>query len=188
MSPMRVGQNWMESPQKLSTIKATLAIRQETVEKELDSILGDSPSPSKQVSRGGYHLISPEKFCLAASPVKKSQFTLKLDRVDAIAEGSPENASDEEMSSHDLTAEEEAKGLRTFAEIDAEGALASQRDRMAGLENSISSAEKTCDEIRMSFAFSPTKLQEYLVKKPANEAVERFHDKIEKHERELKTA
>ena len=127
--------------------------------------------------RGGYNLISPEKFCLGASPEKKAGgFSLKLDRVDAIAEGSPENASDEEMSSHDLTAEEEAKGLRTFAEDDAEGALASQRDRMAGLENSMSSVEKTCDEIRMSFAFSPTKLEQYMVKRPANDAVERFHD------------
>jgi len=74
----------MESPQKLSEIKASLAIRQETVEKELDSILGESPSPSKQVMRSGWNLISPKKFCLAASPDKK--FSLKLDRVAAIAE------------------------------------------------------------------------------------------------------
>lgn len=141
---MRLGQTLMESPQKFSAIKASLAIRQETVEKELDSILGDSPSPSKQVSRGGYHLISPEKFCLGASPEKK--FSLKLDRVDAIAEScsSANDDSDEEMSSHDLTVEEEeAKGLQAFADHDVEGALDSQRDRMAGLklENSMLSTD-----------------------------------------------
>lgn len=40
----------------------------------------------------------------------------------------------------------------------------------------------------MSFAFSPTKLQEYYVTKPVNETVERFHNAIERHERELKSA
>lgn len=180
----------MESPQKLSAIKASLAIRQETVEKELDSILGDSPSPSKQISRAGWNLSSPEKFAFGASPDQK--FSLKLDRVAAIAEDSPAN-SDADMSSHDLTAEEESKdrrGLATFAEDDAEGALASQRDRQTGLglENANGSeGEHTCSEIRLSF-FSPTKLQEYFVKKPANEAVERFHNAIEKHERELQSA
>ncbi len=39
-------------------------MKQETVEKEIDSILGESPSPSKQVERNGWTLISPQKFSL----------------------------------------------------------------------------------------------------------------------------
>mmetsp|Transcript_18629 Transcript_18629/g.25106 ORF Transcript_18629/g.25106 Transcript_18629/m.25106 type:complete len:147 (+) Transcript_18629:3886-4326(+) len=139
--------------------------------------------------REGWNLNSPEKFAFGASPDQK--FSLKLDRVAAIPEDSP--CSDADMSSHDLTQEEEEakqqRALAAFAEVDAEGALASQRDRQTnfGLENAASEGDQTCSEIRLSF-FSPTKLQEYFVKKPANEAVERFHNAIEKHERELKSA
>ena len=68
-SPIRLSQFICESPQKFSAIKASLAIKQETVEKEIDSILGESPSPSKQVERIDWTLISPQKF------------SLKLDRV-----------------------------------------------------------------------------------------------------------
>ena len=73
----------------------------ETVEKEADSILGESPSPSKQVERVDYTLVSPAKF------------TLKVDLVEEVDEVSSEildqSESSEEMSSHDLTAEEESK-------------------------------------------------------------------------------
>jgi len=50
----------------------------ETVEKEADSILGESPSPSKQVERVDYTLVSPAKF------------TLKVDLVEEVDEVSSE--------------------------------------------------------------------------------------------------
>ena len=46
-SPVKLSQFVCESPEKLSAIKASLALKQESVEKEIDSILGDSPSPSR---------------------------------------------------------------------------------------------------------------------------------------------
>ena len=49
---------------KMSQMKASLAIKQETVEKQLDSILGESPSPSKQVGRVDWTVVSPVKFAL----------------------------------------------------------------------------------------------------------------------------
>ena len=111
-SPVRKPIAVYDSPMKLSSIKATLAIRQESVKKEIDSIMGDSPSPSKQVERIDWTLVSPEKFAL------------KLDFVPPVV---MENT--EEMSSHDLTAEEESKvqhlNLKTFVEQDEESRLAS---------------------------------------------------------------
>ena len=74
--------------------------------------MGDSPSPSKQVERIDWTLVSPEKFAL---------------KLDAIPPVVMENT--EEMSSHDLTAEEESKdqhaNLKTFVEQDEESRLAS---------------------------------------------------------------
>lgn len=67
----------MESPQKYSAVKASLAVRLESVEKGADSILGESPSPSKQIDRFGWTLDSPDK--LVCSP--PGTFALKLDRV-----------------------------------------------------------------------------------------------------------
>ena len=65
--------------------------------------MGDSPSPSKQVERIDWTLVSPEKFAL------------KLDSIPPVV---MENT--EEMSSHDLTAEEESKdqhlNLKMFVE------------------------------------------------------------------------
>ena len=147
---MKTSKNLFESPQKLSAIKASLAIKQETVEKELDSILGDSPSPSKQIDRQGWSLVSPEKFAL------------KLGQVE---EGQSPDEEQEEMSSHDLTQEEQSASmsgncLKTFVEPNREEALASQRDRHheLGLQPQPSEdSERPCSEIRLSF-FSPTKL------------------------------
>ena len=86
-----------ESP---SPFKHNLALKHETIEKGMDSILGESPSPSKQIERVDYTLVSPTKFAL------------KIDRVIAVEEVSSEQSlkeTSEEMSSHDLSAEEEAK-------------------------------------------------------------------------------
>ena len=107
ISPERKG-----NQSKLTKLKASLAIKQETVEKELDSILGDSPSPSKQVERIDWTVVSPIKFAL------------KLDRVDTVQEELQpvEASSDEKMSSHDLSAEEEESDhlhqLKRFRETD----------------------------------------------------------------------
>ena len=105
--------------------------------------MGDSPSSFKQVSHSDYHLISPKNF------------SLKLDHDDAIAESCPENTSDKEKSSGDLSIAEEAKVLQAFADYNAEGTLDSQRDRIAGLKllNSILKP----DQIRIYFTLSPTK-------------------------------
>ena len=72
----------------------------ETVEKEADSILGESPSPSKQVERVDYTLVSPAKFTLKVDLVEE---------VDEVSSDEKEPETSEEMSSHDLTAEEESK-------------------------------------------------------------------------------
>ena len=118
-SPVRRPIAVYESPMKFSSIKACLAIRQESVKKEIDSIMGDSPSPSKQVERIDWTLVSPEKFAL------------KLDTVPPVVleETNSGNMNSEEMSSHDLTAEEESKdqhlNLKMFVERDEEGRLAS---------------------------------------------------------------
>ena len=69
-SPVRKFATPAESPSKFSHVKATLAIRQESVSKELDSILGDSPSPSKQVERTDWTLVSPEKFAFRLAQVE----------------------------------------------------------------------------------------------------------------------
>ena len=169
ISPVVLNVAPLESPQKFSAVKTRLALRQETVEKGQDSILGESPSPSKQVDRFGWNLDSPDKFD-ESSPCKK--FTLTLDRVPA-----PEEVvSDQEMSSHDLTAEEEIvdRRLKTFA--------GSSAQKSPGESDGV--YERTCSEIRLSF-FSPTKLQECYVNRPVKEAAERFHSAIEKHERDL---
>ena len=87
-------------------MKASLAIKHESVEKELDSILGESPSPSKQVDRVDWTVVSPVKFAL------------KLDRVDVVQEEESSNVEENspadtssEMTSHDLSLEEEEKDL-----------------------------------------------------------------------------
>lgn len=50
-----------ESPLKFSAAKNQLALRHESVEKkEVDSILGESPSPSKVVERRNFMLNSPQ--------------------------------------------------------------------------------------------------------------------------------
>jgi len=54
----------METPQKFSVNKTSLALKQETFEKGPDSILGESPSPSRQCTRTDWTLISPLKLNL----------------------------------------------------------------------------------------------------------------------------
>ena len=90
-----------------------------------------------------------------------------------------------EMSSHDLTAEEEEldNRLKPFVERDEAGRLMSQRDRQSDMTNVKSEdQEQTCSEIRL--CFSPTKLEECFVKNHTNDATERLHRDIERHERE----
>ena len=81
---------------------------------------------------------------------------------------SNEDLSGEEMSSHDLTAEEEShdRALQKYTDSNEQDRLASQRDREAQLnqlrqqhqQHSDSSGDEVpCSEIRMDF-FSPTKL------------------------------
>ena len=93
----------MERREHLSQMKASLQIKQETVEKQLDSILGDSPSPSKQVRRADWSVVSPVKFGLKPDQVNKQaeQYDLNI-KVQPV-----EESSQEEMSSHDLTEEEQ---------------------------------------------------------------------------------
>ncbi len=102
-SPVKLSQFVCESPQKLSAMKASLALKQESVEKEIDSILGDSPSPSKQVERNGWSIISPQKFAL-----RLDNIPAKVVEVNA-EQNSRSEPTEEDMSSHDLTQEEEEK-------------------------------------------------------------------------------
>ena len=125
-SPVR--QTPVKSPCRGSAALQALAIRHESVEKAQDSILGESPSPSKQVQRADWNLESPDK-----------QFSLKLGLVEIqkVPEVYEEGESkSEEMSSHDLTAEEIEKDgkLGVFMETDKEKILDSQRDRQSELE------------------------------------------------------
>ena len=87
----------MQSPQKFSTIKTSLAIAQETFENRADSILGESPSPSRQVERTDWTLISPLKLNL--KPVNVSN-------ADDIVDEENKSEAEESISSHDLSAEE----------------------------------------------------------------------------------
>lgn len=87
----------MQSPQKFSTIKTSLAIAQETFENKADSILGESPSPSRQVERTDWTLISPLKLNL--KPVN-------VYNADDIVNEENKSEAEESMSSHDLSAEE----------------------------------------------------------------------------------
>ena len=76
------------SPQKFTEVKQTLAIRQESVKKELDSILGMSPSPQRQIDRNDWNLESPAKFELKLDPVASSKKSkdIRIDLVPAQAE------------------------------------------------------------------------------------------------------
>ena len=63
----------MDRREHISEMKASLQIKQETVEKQLDSILGESPSPSKQVRRADWTVVSPVKFALKPDQVNQQQ-------------------------------------------------------------------------------------------------------------------
>ena len=121
----------MESPQKFSAVKQRLALKPETIEKGQDSILGESPSPSRQVVHNDWTLISPCKFALKLDKVEEAS------NQQSRSPGSPGDNDqdvddeDEEMSSHDLTLEELEKDakLGVYVETDPKERLDSQRDR-----------------------------------------------------------
>ena len=138
-------------------MKASLQIKQETVEKQLDSILGESPSPSKQVTRADWTVVSPVKFALKPDQVNQQQAEQQYDlniKVQPV-----EESSQEEISSHDLTEEEQLSDrlqqLKLFNEAERSY---SHREH----EQIEQSDEQTCAEIRL--IFSPTKLEQCFVK------------------------
>lgn len=70
ISPIRSKRAPQESPQKFSAVNHSLQLKHETVEKKADSILGESPSPSRQVQHQAWNLISPEKFAIRLTGIK----------------------------------------------------------------------------------------------------------------------
>ena len=83
----------MDRREHLSQMKASLQIKQETVEKQLDSILGESPSPSKQVTRADWTVVSPVKFAIKPDQVNQQQAEQQYDlniKVQPVEESSQE--------------------------------------------------------------------------------------------------
>lgn len=76
-----------------------------------------SPSPQRQIDRNDWNLESPAKFELKLDPVASSKKSkdVRIDLAPAQVEQTFNNeAEEEEMSSHDLSAEEQQKDLLMF--------------------------------------------------------------------------